>query len=170
MTDLKNRLRNFNIQIPLRAPRNRSPQEDKLLLKLLLCGAFYPHYFTCSKGDEADAVKVMSGKNPATNVVVSDKYWLCVQITRRSCYDPAAFKLMPALENLAHLLYNILITLLLWPPFFLVVPWSLLLIARCVGCHATRVCCTSSVSRRSSVRVTPVLRSKSRTPSEWTAG
>ena len=126
---------------------------------------------TLTTSHAARGTRLMQSRLCPGRTLLPTLWWVSyVQITMRSCCDPAVFKLRPALQHLAHLLYNILITLLLWPPLFLVVSWWLLLIARCVGCHATRVCCTSSVSRRSSVHVTPVLRSKSRTPSEWTAG
>ena len=42
-------------------------------LQLVICGAFYPNYFTSSDIDEAEVMKVMSGHDPFTTVMVCIK-------------------------------------------------------------------------------------------------
>ena len=39
-------------------------------LQLVICGAFYPNYFTSSDIDEAEVMKAMSGHDPFTTVMV----------------------------------------------------------------------------------------------------
>jgi len=36
----------------------------------VICGAFYPNYFTSSDIDEAEVMKAMSGHDPFTTVMV----------------------------------------------------------------------------------------------------
>ncbi len=37
---------------------------------MLLCGAFYPNYFSKGETDETQAVRFISGQNPFTTVMV----------------------------------------------------------------------------------------------------
>ena len=39
----------------------------------MICGAFYPNYFSSSDLDEAEVMKIMSGHDPCTTVIVSEK-------------------------------------------------------------------------------------------------
>ncbi|XP_078671642.1 ATP-dependent RNA helicase TDRD9-like isoform X2 [Branchiostoma floridae x Branchiostoma belcheri] len=75
--ELQDRLANFNIRVS----RDRNPhqnyrdpeqkrEEDELILKMILAGAFYPNYFTCDASDEAEAVRDLSGSNPLTTVML----------------------------------------------------------------------------------------------------
>ena len=40
-------------------------------LQLVICGAFYPNYFSSTDMDEAEVMKTMSGRDPFTTVIVS---------------------------------------------------------------------------------------------------
>ncbi|XP_064649764.1 ATP-dependent RNA helicase TDRD9-like [Lineus longissimus] len=71
--EISQRLAKFNIQRPMQNRRDRRPEievENSLILKLLMAGAFYPNFFLCSKPEEEDAVKAMSGFDPKTVVMV----------------------------------------------------------------------------------------------------
>ena len=41
-----------------------------LFLKLIIAGAFYPNYFLSGEIDEKESIKMMSGHNPFTTVMV----------------------------------------------------------------------------------------------------
>ncbi|XP_077997158.1 ATP-dependent RNA helicase TDRD9-like [Glandiceps talaboti] len=73
--ELKERLARHNIRVPRGPNMERNmyitdPVQDLLILKLVLCGAFYPNYFVCGPADEAEAVRALSGKDPLTTVMV----------------------------------------------------------------------------------------------------
>ena len=42
-----------------------------LLVQVVLCGAFYPNYFRWGELDEEMCMKLLSGHNPSTTVMVS---------------------------------------------------------------------------------------------------
>ena len=44
--------------------------KSSFTLQLVICGAFYPNYFTSSDIDEAEVMKAMSGHDPCTTVMV----------------------------------------------------------------------------------------------------
>lgn len=71
VTDLTNRLKDLNLRTnqPLHQKASNS-DESLLILKLVICGAFYPNYFASSDIDETDVMKVMSGHDPFTTVMV----------------------------------------------------------------------------------------------------
>ncbi|CAC5402912.1 TDRD9 [Mytilus coruscus] len=71
--DLEMRLNNFNIQKHRTTPNYKKkykPDQERLLLKLVMCGAFYPNYFLKGEIDEEDAVRMMSGHDPLETVMV----------------------------------------------------------------------------------------------------
>ncbi|KAK2190456.1 hypothetical protein NP493_81g02000 [Ridgeia piscesae] len=72
--DLKKRLAMFNIRVPTGPAVRRSTYahtpEGQLVLKMVLCGAFYPNYFVKGESDEEEAMRFMSGRNPFTTVMV----------------------------------------------------------------------------------------------------
>ncbi|KAI0215243.1 ATP-dependent RNA helicase TDRD9 [Lamellibrachia satsuma] len=72
--DLKKRLAKFNIRVPTGPAVRRSTYahtpEGQLVLKMVLCGAFYPNYFVKGESDEEEAMRFMSGRNPFTTVMV----------------------------------------------------------------------------------------------------
>ncbi|KAL5008137.1 hypothetical protein ScPMuIL_013718 [Solemya velum] len=72
--DMERRLSQFNIQKPRRNrpnfKRDISDDEERLLLKLVICGAVYPNYFLRGEVDEQDALKCMSGHDPFNTVYV----------------------------------------------------------------------------------------------------
>ncbi|XP_074645257.1 ATP-dependent RNA helicase TDRD9-like [Tubulanus polymorphus] len=69
--ELTNRLSAFKITLPPNRPnRVPNPQEDELMLKIVLCGAFYPNYFVRIPVNEAEAVKELSGNDPFTSVMM----------------------------------------------------------------------------------------------------
>ncbi|XP_022106993.1 putative ATP-dependent RNA helicase TDRD9 [Acanthaster planci] len=73
--ELSDRLAKFNIQLPRgkhKKPSQSDHGEDRLILKIVLAGAFYPNYFSCEQPDEAQALKQLSGKDPCTTVMVSN--------------------------------------------------------------------------------------------------
>lgn len=49
----------------------RLSDNDYLLLKLVIAGAFYPNYFYWSEIDEELAQREMSGHDPTTTVMVT---------------------------------------------------------------------------------------------------
>lgn len=49
----------------------RLSNNDHLLLKLVIAGAFYPNYFYWSEIDEELAQREMSGHDPTTTVMVT---------------------------------------------------------------------------------------------------
>ena len=71
--DLKARVRKFNICTPegpaYQKPDMRLP-ENLLILKIVLCGAFYPNYFVQQPCDEQMADREIAGHNPLMTVIV----------------------------------------------------------------------------------------------------
>lgn len=67
--ELKDRLSRSDIHSDRKKDRNRV--EDWLVLRLVICGAFYPNYFTQGKLDEDTIVRALSGKDPLRSVVIS---------------------------------------------------------------------------------------------------
>lgn len=75
VAELEDRLSNVNIRLPKGNPRNmprQDPTHNLLILKIVLAGAFYPNYFTWIASDEAESLKVLSGKDPCTTVMVKN--------------------------------------------------------------------------------------------------
>ncbi|XP_077865739.1 ATP-dependent RNA helicase TDRD9-like [Saccoglossus kowalevskii] len=80
--ELKERLANHNIKVPRHGPNLGHQQQqaktptnaaqDLLILKLVICGAFYPNYFQCGPPDEAEALRTLSGKDPTSTVMVKN--------------------------------------------------------------------------------------------------
>lgn len=70
--DLIKRMRSFNICNPYPNRRNldMSSPEHQLIVKLVLCGAFYPNYFLQRKTDEQMTLREMCGHNPMTTVMI----------------------------------------------------------------------------------------------------
>lgn len=71
--DLTRRLKDMNVFTPTRPflrPANKDAARDEIILKLVLCGAFYPNYFEEVPGDEKLADREMSGYNPFTTIMV----------------------------------------------------------------------------------------------------
>ncbi|KAL9952201.1 hypothetical protein ACROYT_G039416 [Oculina patagonica] len=68
--ELTNRLKDLNLRTIRPLHQKATTQESLLILKLVICGAFYPNYFLSSDIDEAEAMKVMSGHDPFTTVMV----------------------------------------------------------------------------------------------------
>ncbi|KAJ8309140.1 hypothetical protein KUTeg_014014 [Tegillarca granosa] len=71
--ELEQRLYKFNIQPPKQQPnykRNFTTDQEKLLFKLVLCGAFYPNYFLKNEIDEQESLRSMSGQDPFNTVMV----------------------------------------------------------------------------------------------------
>lgn len=69
--ELNHRLERLNIRRPLHVHRNPADRENMLILKIVMCGAFYPHYFLRGQLDVEDVYRSLSGKNPFTTVMVS---------------------------------------------------------------------------------------------------
>lgn len=73
--ELGERLQNFNISLPRENSRSRSEadqMEDMLVLKMVLAGAMYPNYFSVIPSDEAEALKMLSGRDPCTTVMLKN--------------------------------------------------------------------------------------------------
>nr|XP_022333202.1 putative ATP-dependent RNA helicase TDRD9 [Crassostrea virginica] len=71
--ELEQRLNQFNISKPSHRPnyKNRfTEDQERLLLKLVMCGAFYPNYFLKGQVDEESALREMSGNDPLNTVMV----------------------------------------------------------------------------------------------------
>ena len=70
--ELTERLARFNIRTfrALHQRRYDSTQHDELILKIVICGSFYPNYFKSGDIDEREALKTMSGHDPFTTVMV----------------------------------------------------------------------------------------------------
>ncbi|XP_060606288.1 ATP-dependent RNA helicase TDRD9-like isoform X2 [Ruditapes philippinarum] len=71
--DIEKRLMKFNIMRPQHAPvyaHTLSEDQEKLLLKVVLCGAFYPNYFVKGEIDEMESLKALSGRDPLNTVMV----------------------------------------------------------------------------------------------------
>lgn len=73
--EMEGRLSEFNIKPTHQLIRNKSDgeysSEDLLILKLVLCGGFYPNYFLLAPFDEDAARKEMSGKDPLSTVILT---------------------------------------------------------------------------------------------------
>jgi len=71
--ELLSRLSQFNIR-PNSNPhrRNEYSQNDMLILKVIICGAFYPFYFISGDIDDADCMKQLSGHDPFSTVMVNN--------------------------------------------------------------------------------------------------
>ncbi|XP_054758320.2 ATP-dependent RNA helicase TDRD9-like isoform X1 [Lytechinus pictus] len=75
VAELEDRLSNANIRLPKGNPRNQQrqdPTHNLLILKVVLAGAFYPNFFTWVPSDEAESLKILSGKDPCTTVMVKN--------------------------------------------------------------------------------------------------
>ncbi|XP_071832619.1 ATP-dependent RNA helicase TDRD9-like [Apostichopus japonicus] len=73
--ELSERLKNFNISLPRENPRNKTEadqMEDMMVLKMVLSGAMYPNYFSLVPSDEAEALRMLSGRDPCTTVMVKN--------------------------------------------------------------------------------------------------
>ncbi|XP_020627811.1 putative ATP-dependent RNA helicase TDRD9 [Orbicella faveolata] len=68
--ELTERLKQLNLRTIRPLHQKATTQESLLILKLVICGAFYPNYFTSSDIDEAEVMKAMSGHDPFTTVIV----------------------------------------------------------------------------------------------------
>ncbi|XP_071078923.1 ATP-dependent RNA helicase TDRD9-like isoform X1 [Haliotis cracherodii] len=71
--ELEQRLERFNIQKASRPPffkGDYNSSKERLLLKLVLCGAFYPNYFLRGEVDEGDAIRVLSNHDPMNTVAL----------------------------------------------------------------------------------------------------
>ncbi|XP_056021255.1 ATP-dependent RNA helicase TDRD9-like isoform X2 [Ostrea edulis] len=71
--ELEQRLLQFNITKPGQRPNYKShfsEDQERLLLKLVMCGAFYPNYFLKGPVDEESALREMSGNDPLNTVMV----------------------------------------------------------------------------------------------------
>ncbi|XP_062595523.1 ATP-dependent RNA helicase TDRD9-like [Saccostrea cucullata] len=71
--ELEQRLQQFNISKPGHRPNFKnhfSDDQERLLLKLVMCGAFYPNYFLKDPVDEESALREMSGHDPLNTVMV----------------------------------------------------------------------------------------------------
>ncbi|GAB1603284.1 ATP-dependent RNA helicase TDRD9-like [Argonauta hians] len=72
--ELEFRLKQFNLRIPCKSPESKKDlnhPEEKLLFKLIICGAFYPNYFVRDKIDEAQVTKTLSGKDPFNTIMLT---------------------------------------------------------------------------------------------------
>ncbi|KAL3874648.1 hypothetical protein ACJMK2_037630 [Sinanodonta woodiana] len=71
INDLEKRLQRLNISKPKKVPDyKKSEDQERLLLKLVMCAAFYPNYFVRGEIDEQESLKVMSGCDPLNTVMV----------------------------------------------------------------------------------------------------
>ncbi|KAH9490788.1 ATP-dependent RNA helicase tdrd9 [Bulinus truncatus] len=71
--ELEQRLHKFNIIKHLKPPefkQNHTSAVERLILKLVLCGAFYPNYALKEEIDEKEAVKMLSNNDPTRTVMV----------------------------------------------------------------------------------------------------
>lgn len=71
--DLEKRLLAFNIVKPARSANQRSTSSsavERLILKMVLCGAFYPNFAVKEESDEGEAVKFLSNNDPSTTVMI----------------------------------------------------------------------------------------------------
>lgn len=71
--EINNRLKRFNIEKATGANRVQlSPTEKPIILKIIICGAFYPNYFIRSSDfgqvDAKEAVKLLNGRDPNNTV------------------------------------------------------------------------------------------------------
>ncbi|KAI6646686.1 tudor domain containing protein 9 TDRD9, partial [Oopsacas minuta] len=72
--ELFSRLSRFNIQSNrsiLSTRTSTTSSHDVLMIKLVMAGAFYPHYFRWSEVDEQEAERSLSGHDPHTTVMIS---------------------------------------------------------------------------------------------------
>ncbi|KAH3857352.1 hypothetical protein DPMN_099959, partial [Dreissena polymorpha] len=71
--ELTKRLEKFNILRPKQEPLYKAQfteDQEKLLLKVVLAGAFYPNYFVRSEIDQMDSHRELAGYNPLNTVMV----------------------------------------------------------------------------------------------------
>ncbi|XP_059163764.1 ATP-dependent RNA helicase TDRD9-like isoform X2 [Physella acuta] len=71
--ELESRLLKFNISSPQVRPSfkgNHTSAVERIILKLVLCGAFYPNYAVKEETDEHEAVKTLSNNDPLKTVMV----------------------------------------------------------------------------------------------------
>eukprot|EP00795_Rhopilema_esculentum_P002873 gene2873-1110_t len=73
--ELEGRLQQNNIRRNHDRQRNQrasmSP-DDLLILKMVICGAFYPFYFVSGEVDDAESIKVLSGHDPFSTVMLNN--------------------------------------------------------------------------------------------------
>lgn len=55
----------------------------------MICGAFYPNYFSSSDLDEAEVMKIMSGHDPCTTVIVSETILSLLHLFQVFCFSPS---------------------------------------------------------------------------------
>ncbi|KAI8787906.1 ATP-dependent RNA helicase TDRD9 [Biomphalaria glabrata] len=73
--ELEQRLKKFNIVKPTQPPPfkgSHTSAVERLILKLVLCGAFYPNYALKEEVDEKEAVKLLSNNDPTRTVMVKN--------------------------------------------------------------------------------------------------
>ncbi|CAL1534991.1 unnamed protein product [Lymnaea stagnalis] len=71
--ELESRLLKFNIVRPRQPPSFKKPHTsavERLILKLVLCGAFYPNFALKEETNEQEAVKMLSNNDPSRTVMV----------------------------------------------------------------------------------------------------
>ncbi|XP_021341941.1 putative ATP-dependent RNA helicase TDRD9 [Mizuhopecten yessoensis] len=71
--ELESRLSSLNIQKPRQTPnykRRFSEDQERLLLKVVMAGAFYPNFFIKEPIDEQESNRIMSGHDPFNTVMV----------------------------------------------------------------------------------------------------
>ncbi|GAB6026076.1 hypothetical protein CHUAL_012279 [Chamberlinius hualienensis] len=73
--ELKDRLEAVGVRTPVHPISELSNTEHKLLLKLILAGAFYPRYFVHQKLDEQKIARELDGHDPLRTVVLSGLPW-----------------------------------------------------------------------------------------------
>ncbi|RZC32600.1 ATP-dependent RNA helicase spindle-E [Asbolus verrucosus] len=75
--EINGRLKKFNIEKSMGVAKvHLSPVEKPTVLKVIICGAFYPHYFvrSCDYGqvDAKEAVRVLNGRDPRNTVYLTN--------------------------------------------------------------------------------------------------
>ncbi|XP_012935222.1 ATP-dependent RNA helicase TDRD9 [Aplysia californica] len=71
--ELEQRLLKFNIVKPQKRPSFKNDSRDpieQLILKMVMCGAFYPNYAVKEESNEMEAVKALSNHDPLKTVYV----------------------------------------------------------------------------------------------------
>lgn len=71
--ELEARLLKFNIVRPKHPPGFKKPHTsavERLILKLVLCGAFYPNFAVKEETNEKEAVKMLSNNDPSKTVMI----------------------------------------------------------------------------------------------------
>ncbi|XP_054164697.1 ATP-dependent RNA helicase TDRD9-like [Oppia nitens] len=69
--DLISRLAYSNIIPPNRPNRKRNRHEDELIVKVVMCAAFYPNFFTRNQIDIENIPKMLSAKDPLKTVAIN---------------------------------------------------------------------------------------------------